>query len=163
MHNAPPVVYPVGRFVWGAWIVGGLALVGAAVLLVWQTSAQHDGLHIGGAWLLWCVSLFAAVVSWAQESSCSGLLVWNGEDWFWRDASDAEIPVRVQVLLDAGRLMILSCAGLHGRSLSNRRAQFAVLHHASMPSFWHGFRCAVYSRPMDDPVSTPRRSSRFEM
>jgi hypothetical protein len=163
MHNAPPVVYPVGRFVWGVGVLGVLALLGAVALLVWQTAALPDWPYMAAAWLLWSASLWAALLCWLQERSSSGQLVWSGEDWLWRDPSGAEMPVRVDVLLDAGRFMILAYVGFEGQRLKNHRAQFAVLHHASMPSSWHGFRCAVYSRPKDDPVSTQGQASRFEM
>ena len=163
MHNAPPVVYPVGRFVWGIWILGGLALLGAAGLLVWQIAALPDWPYMAAAWLLWGASLLGALVCWYQERSSCGQLVWSGEDWFWRDPLGADMPVRLHVLLDAGRFMILAYVGFEGHSLQNHRAQYAVLHHASMPSFWHGFRCAVYSRPKDDLMSTPGQASRFEM
>jgi hypothetical protein len=163
MHNAPPVVYPVGRFVWGAWISGVIAAVGAAALWVWQVLALPDSLHIGAAWAVWSASLFGAVLSWPTEGAGPGCLVWTGEVWLWQDASGAETPVHVQVVLDAGRFMALSCAGAQKGVCVGQRVQFALLRRASMPSFWHGFRCAVYSCSMGDPLSKHRQTSRFEM
>ena len=163
MHNAPPVVYPVGRFVWAACLVTGFALAGALGLVYWQTMTLHGWPQICIAWLVWCGSVVGAALRWHQEWSPQGLLVWSGEGWFLRDEAGAENPVFVRVLLDVQRFMVLAYAGRESGGLREWRTQYAVLHQASMPSFWHGFRCAVYSRPKDDSVSARRRGSHFEM
>ncbi len=163
MHNAPPVVYPVGRFVWGSWIMGGLALVGLMGLVFWWVMASPGWLQAVVGGLVWSGSVAAAAVYWPSERSPEGRLVWSGEDWLWREASGTEIPVRVQVLLDAGRFMGLVYAGREAFDSRGQRPQFAVVCQAMMPSSWHGFRCAVYSRPISDSGSTARHGSQLEI
>jgi hypothetical protein len=163
MHNAPPVVYPVGRFVWGSWMVAGLALAGWLALVFWWGMGSPGWAQTGLAGLAWLVSVVVTVMDWPQERSPQGCLVWSGEDWSWRAPSGTEMPVRVQVLWDAGRLIGLAYTGLHALDSTARRSQFAVVSQAMMPSSWHGFRCAVYSRPVGNSRSVSRHGSSLEI
>lgn len=163
MYNAPPVVYPVGRFVWGSWLMGGLALLGFVSLAFWQVLVLPGWPQSLVAWLVWSASVAGAVGYWPQERSPQGSLIWSGEDWLWRDEGGAERPVRVRVLLDAGRLMGLVYEVRDAINATRKPARFAVLHQTTIPSSWHGFRCAVYSRPMDDSVPVHQHESHLEI
>jgi hypothetical protein len=163
MHNAPPVVYPVGRFVWGTWLIAGLAILGCAGLAFWQLMTDPSLWQTVWAWTLALASGLGAFAYGPQEESPSGSLVWQGEGWLWRPQAGAEWPVRVQVLLDGGRFIGLVYAPHDASGVQPGPARFAVLHQATMPSFWHGFRCAVYSRPKNAPVSTHQQTSRFDV
>ncbi len=163
MHNAPPVVYPVGRFAWGGWLIGVLALLGFAGLAFWQYVTDPAHWQSGLAWTFALASVVGAVACWPQEQSPPGSLVWRTEGWVWRNEAGDEMPVRVRVLLDGGRFIGLVYAAQETPGVRQGPSKFALLYQATMPSFWHGFRCAVYSRPKDEPVSARRQTTRFDV
>lgn len=73
MHNAPPVVYPVGRFAWGIACVWVLVLMGALGLLCWQFLSQAVGALTWWAWSLWLVS--SALAIWMMPNTA---VIWYG-------------------------------------------------------------------------------------
>lgn len=142
MHNAPPAVYPVGRFVWARWVLLLLALSAALAQGLWQISVGASWPQ--WAWLAWAVCVCAALYTSSSDMASEGLLVWTGEDWLWRDDKGREIQVHLSVLLDSG-----SALGLVFRTAGEAWPlwhRFAWLQERDMPQMWHGFRCAVYSR-----------------
>ena len=144
MHNAPPVVYPVGRFVWGGWVLAVWALSGALALFFWQRQSQA-GLHlVAGAGGFWCLCVMASRALWKRDSMMPGCLVWNGETWFWRDLQSRHCEVDLQVLADWGTGLWITCRKL--TPLSRSKRCFVWVHRRETPQLWHGFRCAVYSR-----------------
>lgn len=150
MLNAPPVVYPVGRFVWGRLVfvaVGGLS---AAGLLSWQLQTLATGPKLWAAWLMWAVCVGIAAL-WAPRQTLSGgRLGWSGEAWFWQadvDPVDQAQAVAVSVGLDTGQGLLLWLQPLNEEGHAQGRLLCAWLQARAMPSKWHGFRCAVYSRP----------------
>ena len=159
MHNAPPVVYPVGRFVWGPRMTGFLAALSAVALWAWRELSENAGLLQCLALMCWGASVFAAMVLAKRECLSEGQLVWDGEAWHWQDRQQHEHPVHVHVLLDTGHSLFVVCQGLKGPVDAPLRRRFAWLHRAAMPLSWHGFRCAVYSRPMGDARPELRRAS----
>ena len=163
MHNAPPVVFPVGRFVWGHRIFWLLALAGGVGLLIWQVGSQAATVQVMLAWCVWCLSLVVAWRCWVHECSDSGHLSWDGESWQWIDATGRAKTVAVQVLLDMGHAICLRYEVSTGLSQEASRPQWAMLQEAAMPSSWHGFRCAVYSRPMEASMSADRHKSTFKI
>jgi hypothetical protein len=150
MHNAPPAVYPVGRFDWGLRLNGLLALFAAVTLWAWQGLSQSSNTLSIAAALCWLFSVSAAMVFAQGEFLHDGQLVGDGQAWCWQDSMHHDHPVVVQVLLDVGGALFMACQGRNGPSGEHRRRQFALLGRSTMPLSWHGFRCAVYSRPMSD-------------
>jgi hypothetical protein len=166
MHNAPPVVFPVGRFVWGLLVMAGLTTVGALGLAWWQWLSGLTWRVTGWAWGAWGLCVVLAFAWRAAQTLGSGRLFWTGEAWLWQgmqnEAPDAALQrsmesclVGVTVLLDLGGLMLLAVQPLDETGQRAGRLCHAWVHRAAMPSKWHGFRCAVYSRPkaMRDPVA----------
>jgi hypothetical protein len=149
MHNAPPVVYPVGRFFGGigCWVV--LVLMGALGLLCWQFFSHAEGVRLGGAWMLWLVSSGWALWLAPQEASDRGHLAWSDGLWHWRDENKQEWAVHLNPLVDFGQSLWVSYRATNDARWMGGRPQFACVHQASMPLSWHGFRCAVYSRPSE--------------
>jgi hypothetical protein len=155
MRSAPPVLVPVGRFVWGHALTLALAFIVALPLgYVWYSAGAS--LTQGSLWLLlWGLG---GLVSWwlgLREVLPSGTLAWDGEGW--HHASPAlsgkvhaplPIPVTVHVLWDAGALMLV---GVHvqGKSCAHdgrwNGQRFAFLRATDMPGQWHALRCAVYA------------------
>jgi hypothetical protein len=146
MHNAPPVVFPVGRFVWGRRVVWVLALCGASGLGFWQTHADVFGFK--WAWAAWGLSVAAALFATTKDILTAGSLVWTGEVWLWRDAKGGEVETQLRVLLDVGSALVLVLLPVDAPwHLSHR---FAWVHGCDAPQMWHGMRCAVYSRSKAD-------------
>lgn len=159
MHNAPPVVYPVGRFVWGARLSWLLAVLSAVALLAWRELSQNKGFLEIMALMCWLISVTTAMVLAKRDFLSEGQLLWDGQGWHWQDLQRHEHPVHVHVLLDTGHSLFVVCQGLNAPVRAPLRRQFALLHRATMPLSWHGFRCAVYSRPMGDARPELRRAS----
>ena len=150
MHNAPPVVYPVGRFVWGRLLFLTVGVLSAVGLLSWQLQSLTTGPKLWAAWMLWAVCAgFAAW--WApRQTLTDGRLGWSGEAWFWQaDADSAEQAqaVAVSVGVDTGQGLLLWLQPLNEEGHAQGRLLCAWLQANAMPSKWHGIRCAVYSRP----------------
>ncbi len=163
MRNAPPVVFPVGRFVWGCRIFWLLALAGGVGLLTWQVRSRVVMVEVMLAWCVWGLSLAIACRRLVDECSDSGHLSWDGESWQWCDAAGHVQKVDVQVLLDVGHAICLRYEGSKLLAQAPCRAQWAMLQEAAMPSSWHGFRCAVYSRPMEASMPADRHESTLKM
>ena len=150
MHNAPPVVYPVGRFVWGRLLFVAVCVFSAVGLFSWQWQTLTTGPKLWAAWLFWAICAgFAAF--WApRQTLTGGRLGWSGEAWFWQahaDSGEQSQAVAVSVGLDTGQGLLLWLQPLNEEGRAQGRLLCAWLQARAMPSKWHGFRCAVYSRP----------------
>lgn len=142
MRNAPPVVYPVGRSVWAVRLAVGCACgLGALVcLLAWslQMDVPGLGLLVGvSATVAWLVGLLVP-----RELMPPGALEWDGETWWFSDDARLRQAVKVEILWDAGRCMLLR---ISMPSQAWPLARYACLHASSLPLNWHGLRCAVHS------------------
>lgn len=142
MHNAPPVVFPVGRFVWGRTVMVLLALCGAVAL--WVGSAQADASKFWVPWLGWCGLLVAALLVSRKDHWTSGWVVWTGEAWVWRDPQGQETETRMLVVLDLGAEIAVSLRPISAKWYEPQR--FIWLTRKDQPTRWHALRCAVYSR-----------------
>lgn len=169
MHNAPPVVFPVGRFVWGAWVMGCLAALGALGLACWQWLAELPWAFMGWAWGAWGLCTTVAFLWKSGQPLGQGQLFWTGEAWFWQDTPANTsgqalhgpvdpLMVSVAVRLDLAGVMLLAVQPFQENGQRTGPLRHVWLQKNSMPSKWHGFRCAVYSRPkaMRDPASSLR-------
>ncbi|MEN9688302.1 MAG: hypothetical protein RI998_299 [Pseudomonadota bacterium] len=145
MHNAPPVVYPVGRFAWGLPLAVVLAFMAAAVLMLWWVWSSASALACAGLAGVWCGAATCAVVLGRREFVQQGALAWDGEQWQGCGISDHDGPVQLTLTLDWGHGMLVACRA-QAPEAAWPRTRHACLRRADMPSRWHGFRCAVYSR-----------------
>jgi hypothetical protein len=156
MHNAPPVAFPVGRFVWGraAWL--GMAVFCAVGLLIWQLLAQLSGARVFQAWAFWALCVGAAGVLIPRQALTGGRLFWSGDAWFWQTETGEDQGLELSVGLDLGSSLLLWVRLQDGQGRCNRPLACAWLSEGAMPTKWHGFRCAVYSRPKTTPaIETP--------
>lgn len=150
MHNAPPVVYPVGRFVWGRWLLMGLCILSAVGIVYWQMKSLANGPQVWVAWFFWCTCTLSAALWAPNQTLTGGHLGWNGESWFWRPNGDAigqSQSVAVSLGLDTGQGLLLWLQPLDEQDRPCGRLFSAWIEEGAMPSKWHGIRCAVYSRP----------------
>ena len=150
MHNAPPVVYPVGRFVWGRSGLVALCVLSAVGIIGWQMLSLATGPKLWAAWCLWGLCAVGAWYGVPRQTLTEGHLGWSGESWFWQagEQLDADVDwVAVSVCLDTGQGLLLRVQPLDDHGKPRGRLLCAWLAAEAMPSKWHGFRCAVYSRP----------------
>ena len=163
MHNAPPVAYPVGRFVWGRAMLTAVLGLSAAGLIAWQLESQSPRATVWCAWIFWAVCAVVAALLGPRQVMSEGHLLWNGETWVWRrglgtDALVLEDQVlNLTVGMDFGANMGLLVQADPQAHQGRRPCFCAWVSERSMPSKWHGFRCAVYSRPKPhEPVDEAR-------
>ena len=126
MHNAPPVAFPVGR------------LIPATTYHLFAAAFSPDGLRV-------------ATAAWAPcQHASGGRLFWTGESWFWQaehELSAQAQAVRLTVGLDTGSGLLMWVQSVDDQGSVMGPLTSAWLQADAMPSKWHGFRCAVYSRP----------------
>ena len=143
MRSAPPVLVPVGRFLWGPRISVVLALV-VALLCALAVSGQGGAVQVHALTaLVWLVSTAIAVWAWSRERLPQGELSWDGEAWWYQVPAEPQQAVAVELVWDAGQAMLLCLRlttnrpqGLHHVWLQARQMRLA----------WHGLRCAVHGR-----------------
>ena len=145
MHNAPPVVYPVGRFVGGARVGLALAVSAAAVLIAWLVWTDAPAAAWGWSLLGWGVAAAGTLWLMPREFLQQGELVWDGEVWHHSVSIGEDAPIALSLTFDGGSFMLLAITAPAGAGGAWPR--HAVLCQSDMPTHWHGFRCAVYSLP----------------
>lgn len=139
MRNAPPVVYPVGRFVWAdrVWLVLAVLAVSGPVLLM-------DGYGGWRGWTLGSICLITLVLSlgWRRiEVLRAGQLSWDGQSWYLLDSGQTrDIAVQVLLCWDSGTGLLLKVSARH-----QRVARYVWLNRLDRPQQWHGLRCAVHA------------------
>ncbi len=150
MHNAPPVAFPVGRFVWGRCIGMSAFGLSALGLIAWQIQSQVTPLLVSLAWGIWLSCGLAAALWAPQQRISGGNLFWTGDAWFWQaeQALSGQFQaVHLTVAWDTGAGLLLWVNSVDHQGKVKGPLISAWLQADAMPSKWHGFRCAVYSRP----------------
>ena len=150
MHNAPSVIYPVGRCRFHAWMLLLLALPGLMVLVAWWTTLTHPGLAGMTGALLWLGWMVWAAWSWLR--SPVGLLRWDalapatsltGGHGAWRWHAEASFQAMdlqgVELAVDLQSLALLR---LHGASAGTRWLWVA---RRQDPARWSDLRRALQS------------------
>jgi toxin CptA len=80
-HNAPSVVYPLGRSRFQGQILLVLWLVALATIGLWMAHAQAWGWRHGLGVLALVLAGAAALMGW--KNSPVGQLAWDGQTWHW--------------------------------------------------------------------------------
>ena len=141
MRSAPPVLVPVGRFVWGPRVVAGLALLTglACGLMGWWYGITPVRAAVVAA--VWGVCVGLSWLALQRETLPPGELAWDGQLWWYRDSRGVAKPVEVSLQWDAGRILLLR---LQFRP-TDPVGRCAWLQASQMPMLWHGLRCAVHA------------------
>ncbi|WP_159914483.1 hypothetical protein [Pantoea sp. 18069] len=145
IRNAPgrlryALVRPPSALGWGLFAI---AVLGAAVLLLWAlqgTGARPWPAALG--LLLWLAVGAGARRCWRHWPE--GLLEWDGDQWWLqcrRGARPLALPEAPQVCWDGQEFLLLRAPG----SLPGGR--WLWLHRASAPALWGDLRRTVYWRP----------------
>lgn len=139
MHNAPSVVFPVGRSRFQGGFLLGLWLTGLLLTLSWFSMAQHSGWRMLAAGLVLTVVAIGAGRGW--KNSPEGQLAWNGQVWRWESsgyqagAGDHELTV----IADFQRLLVLRLENQAHASL------WLWVERKAFSDRWLDLRRAVYS------------------
>lgn len=147
MYNAPPVAYPVGRFIWGgvAWL--GVSAVSALGLLAWSHLSLPTTVQSLAAWSCWGICGWGAALWGRHQTLSQGRLCWRGQAWSWQPRTGEEVDLQLTVGLDVGGGILLFLRLDPGLQKGLGPLHCAWASRSAMPPLWHGFRCAVYSRP----------------
>jgi toxin CptA len=143
-HNAPPVVYPLGRSRFLGALLLGLWLCGLLLSLLWfLQSGRPTDWRIGLDLAFVAGAGTAAYIGW--RNAPAGLLAWDGEVWRWESpgyqAGVAEYTL--SVLGDFQHALLLRLENqAHARL-------WLWVERSAFPERWLDLRRAVYS---------PRRS-----
>lgn len=140
LHNAPPVVYPLGRSRFLGALLLGLWLLGLFALLLWhfQGAAQLDwrfalmGVFVLGAGI-------AANIAW--QNAPVGRLAWDGQAWRWESLAyqAGTVEYELCVLGDFQHLLLLRLENPDHANL------WLWVERRAMPERWLDLRRAVYS------------------
>lgn len=139
-HNAPPVVYPLGRSRFLGALLLGLWLCGLLLTLLWffQGTGRLDWRI---ALALVCVAAAGAAAYAGWRNAPAGQLAWDGEVWRWESpgyqAGVAEYGL--SVLADFQNILLLRLENQAHACL------WLWVERRSMPERWLDLRRAVYS------------------
>lgn len=141
LHNAPSVIYPLGRSRFLGWLLLlAWGLVGALTAAWWYVATAGDA----RPWLGWATWLGAgALMVRGWHGSPVGHLVWDGQHWAWespvyQDGGNLAAP---HVVLDVQFAMLLRLDNPAGASW------WLWAERLASPPRWLDLRRAVYARP----------------
>jgi len=138
-HNAPPVVYPLGRSRFQGWLLLGLWLAGVLLVLFWFHLARQPDWRMALAVAAVCGAGALAWVGWKKVPS--GRLAWDGEVWHWESqAYQAGVAgYELSVIADFQKMLLLR--------LQNpaRAGLWLWAERRVLPERWLDLRRAVYS------------------
>jgi toxin CptA len=138
-HNAPPVVYPLGRSAFQGAVLFGFWCAGLLFAMLWLYTGRSAA---------WAIVLVAAAVllaglgaRYGWKNSPVGRLAWDGQLWRWESAvyQTGIAEQQLFVIADFQHLLVLRIENRAHASLwlwAERRA---------FPERWMDLRRAVYS------------------
>jgi toxin CptA len=138
-HNAPAVVYPIGRSRFQLWFSLVLWLIGLLLVMLWCLSSRRLDWRIGlgcaavllSGWSLW----------WGWRTAATGQLSWDGISWRWENVRDQSVSGEMDlfVVVDLQQIMVVLIDG------GIRKRLCLCAERSAFPERWLDFRRAVYS------------------
>ncbi|WP_309679062.1 hypothetical protein [Polaromonas sp.] len=141
LHNAPPVVYPLGRSRFQGFLLLGLWLAGAVALLLWVFTTGQLGWRMAVAGVAVLAAGMAAHRGW--KSTPTGQLAWDGQAWCWESPGyqAGTAQQQLSVIADVQRLLLLRLENPAQASL------WLWAERSAMPERWLDLRRAVFATP----------------
>ncbi|OGB01593.1 MAG: hypothetical protein A3E79_16845 [Burkholderiales bacterium RIFCSPHIGHO2_12_FULL_61_11] len=148
LHNAPPVVYPLGRSRFLGWLLLALWLAGLLALLLWSYATRQLDWRMAFAVAAVVGTGVLARVGW--NNSPTGQLVWDGEVWRWESSSyrTGIGEYKLSLIADFQSMLLLRLENQAGARL------WLWVEQGVLPERWLDLRRAVYS---PHKSSTPSR------
>jgi hypothetical protein len=140
-QSAPAVDYPVGRFLWGAWLALAFSLITALALTLSFWLGLIEGWRFTWLCAVWCLLTLYSAATFKQTSP-KAWLCWDGQAWELQFLLEppSQVAHSISVHLDFQKYFLVSLSG------PNVSRQWFWVSKLAFPERWHGFRCAVYSR-----------------
>ena len=154
-HNAPSVVYPLGRSFFQGCLLAGFWCAGLLVTAAWFYAAGRLDWRIFLVAFMALAAGFAAFHGW--QHSPAGNLAWDGQLWRWESASyqTGVAEQKILILADFQNVLLLRIENQAGASLwlwAERKAA---------PDRWMDLRRAVYSPARAVAISGPMQFTDF--
>lgn len=135
MHRAPAVSWDVRPAAWRfhfliLWVACGGLIVALFLLL------QPWGIRAVALLLAYLASVLCAAM--AQCKTCTGVLRWDGEHWYWSGFEDQAVS-QATCVLDLQHRVLLRIQGTTGK------VHWLWLQSLAMDSRWLAFRRAIVS------------------
>ena len=147
IHNAPPVVYPLGRSNFLNRLLLGLWFSGLLLSILWLLIVQRFDWRIGSAFLaVLCAGL---AVRSGLKNLPTGQLVWDGNAWRWESAGyqTGIAEYDVSVTADLQSRLLLRLENPASASL------WLWLERGSLPERWLDLRRAIYATRRASPAN----------
>ncbi len=139
LHNAPPVVYPLGRSRFQGLLFLGIWLLGLLVCVLWFAATRQPDWRMAVALAAVLVAGTAAYSAWSNTPV--GQLRWDGKVWCWESLSyqTGAAEYELTVIADAQHVLLL-------RLENPARARLWLwAERKASPERWLDLRRAVYS------------------
>ena len=138
-HNAPTVVYPLGRSAFQGCLLSGMWFIGLLVLLLWYDRAQQVDWRICSGAVAVGVAGVAAYIGWMN--SPVGQIAWDGQFWRWESPGyqTGVAQQQLSVIADFQHLLLLRIENQAHASL------WLWVERKAFPARWLDLRRAVYS------------------
>ena len=138
-HNAPSVVYPLGRSRLQGQLLLALWFIGLLVNGFWSAMAQIFSWPQGLGFVLLAAAGVAAWSGW--KNAAVGQLAWDGQAWHWesRGYQAGSVEHIVSVALDGQALMLLRIDN------PDQARLWLWAERRTCPERWMDLRRAVYS------------------
>ena len=141
IHNAPAVVYPLGRSRFLGQLLLGVWLAGLLSVAVWLLTSQRFDWRVATAFAVVLGAGAAAYASWRRQPT--GDLHWDGAVWRWESASyqTGVVEQEIVVMADFQSSILLR--------LKNPASARLWLwpEKRTFPARWLDLRRAIYSTP----------------
>lgn len=148
-HNAPPVIYPLGRSRFLGRLLLGVWLAGLVLVLFWYSIARELDWRLVISFAAVAGTGVAARIGW--NNAAAGQLTWDGEFWRWESSSyqTGIAEYELSVIADFQHMLLLRLENqAHARL-------WLWAERGTLPERWLDLRRAVYS-PRKSPATLRR-------